>query len=182
MMRLVAMPILALALTACDGRRRAGSDECGPPQRSGAPCTVALSGALKGTMTCAPVAAVYKASQDEFIFRLEVESSNPRVGGRVNVTVRSPGAPRVGTYRNTDAGAKSVMYAYSSNYLREWSQAAGGATGPQGNHTLTISKVGVPFCLSDGKAYPGIRGSLHASLPASGSSAASGIVNLRATF
>ncbi|MFL5311529.1 MAG: hypothetical protein ACJ79H_13845 [Myxococcales bacterium] len=133
-------------------------------------------------MRCS-VEPVYEGSSDEFLLRLSVESSSPdRVGGPVSVAVGFRGEPRIATYRNTDRGAKSMMYAYSSTYLEEWSETAAGPGAPQGKHSLTITSVGTPFCLSSSKTYPRMQGTLDATLPASAGSAGVGTVSLRATF
>jgi len=125
---------------------------------------------------------VYDRSSNEFVLRLSVESSNPaRVGGPVNITVGFRGEPRASTYKTSEPGAKSMMFAYSSSYLEEWSETAGGAA-PQGSHTLTIAKVGAPYCFSLSKAYPRMQGSLDATLPATKSTTASGTVALHAAF
>jgi hypothetical protein len=142
---------------------------------------VTLSSALTDTLRCS-VDPVYDGSNDEFLLRLSVESSDPtRVGGPVSITVGFRGEPRASTYRSSQPGAKSMMFAYSSTYLEEWSETAGGPA-PQGSHTLTITKVGSPYCFSLSKAYPRMQGSLDATLPATKSTSASGTVALRATF
>jgi len=183
-MRLGALPILSLAAAACSaGTPRSGvTSNCGiPASRSGA-CTIALSGALTDTLRCS-VDPVFDASNNEFLLRLSVESSNPaRVGGPVSITVGFRGEPRIATYRNTDPGAKSAMFAYSSSYLAEWSEAVAGPVAPQGNHALTIANIGTAYCLSQNKTYPQMQGSLQATLPASASSDASGTVTVRAIF
>lgn len=183
-MRLGALLILSLAAAACStGTPRSDlTSDCGYPESRSRSCTIALSGALTNTVRCS-VDPVYEGLNNEFLLRLSVESSNPeRVGGPVSIAVGFRGEPRIATYRNTDPGAKSVMYAYSSTYLAEWSETVAGPGAPQGKHALTITSVGTPFCLSQSKAYPQMRGSLDATLPASTSSTASGTVNLRATF
>jgi len=145
-------------------------------------CAITLSGALTSRVRCS-VEPVYDASSNEFVLHLGVESSNAdRVGSPISVAVGFRGEPRIATYRNTDPGAKSVMYAYSSTYLEEWSETVAGPGAPQGKHALTIASVGTPFCLSSSKGYPLIQGTLDATLPASPSSTASGTVSLRATF
>ena len=145
-------------------------------------CAITLSGALTRRVRCS-VEPVYDASSNEFVLHLGVESSNAdRVGSPISVAVGFRGEPRIATYRNTDPGAKSVMYAYSSTYLEEWSETVAGPGAPQGKHALTIASVGTPFCLSSSKGYPQIQGTLDATLPASPSSTASGTVSLRATF
>ena len=145
-------------------------------------CAITLSGALTSRVRCS-VEPVYDASSNEFVLHLGVESSNAdRVGSPISVAVGFRGEPRIATYRNTDPGAKSVMYAYSSTYLDEWSETVAGPGVPQGKHALTIASVGTPFCLSSSKGYPQIQGTLDATLPASPSSTASGTVSLRATF
>jgi len=183
-MRLGALPIPLLAAAACSAGTPAShvTSNCGTPaSRSGA-CTVTLSGALTDTLRCA-VDPVFDGSNNEFLLRISVESSNPaRVGGPVSIALGFRGEPGIATYRNTDPGAKSAMFAYSSTYLAEWSEAVAGPVAPQGNHTLTIAKVGTAYCLSKDKAYPQLQGSLHATLPATASSTASGTVTLRATF
>jgi len=145
-------------------------------------CAITLSGALTRRVRCS-VEPVYDASSNEFVLHLGVESSNAdRVGSPISVAVGFRGEPRIATYRKTDPGAKSVMYAYSSTYLEEWSETVAGPGAPQGKHALTIASVGTPFCLSSSKGYPQIQGTLDATLPASPSSTASGTVSLRATF
>ena len=180
-----ALPILLLAALACRARTppppNPGSD-CGTPAVRNRSCAISLSGALSSRVSCS-VEPVYEGLNDEFLLRLSVESSSPeRVGGPVTVAVGFRGQPRVATYKNTDPGAKSVMYAYSSTYLEEWSETVAGPGTPQGKHALTITSMGTPFCLSSSKTYPQIQGTLDATLPASPSSGASGTVNLRATF
>ncbi len=182
-MRLGAMPILSLAAAACSaGAPRSAPSNCGIPESRSGSCTIILSGALTDTLRCS-VDPVFDGSNNEFLLRLNVESSNPaRVGGPVSIAVGFRGEPRIATYRNTDPGAKSAMFAYSSTYLAEWSEAVAGPVPPQGNHTLTIANVGTAYCLSQNKTYPQMQGSLHATLPASASSDASGTVTVRATF
>jgi hypothetical protein len=184
-MRLGALPILSLAAAACSaGTPRSGgvTSNCGIPESRSGACTIGLSGALTDTLKCS-VDPVFDGSNNEFLLRLSVESSNPsRVGGPVSIAVGFRGEPRIATYRNTDAGAKSAMFAYSSTYLAEWSEAVAGPVAPQGSHTLTIANVGTAYCLSQNKTYPRMQGSLHATLPASASSEASGTVIVRATF
>jgi len=177
------MPILSLAAAACSaGAPRSAPSNCGIPESRSGSCTITLSGALTDTLRCS-VDPVFDGSNNEFLLRLNVESSNPaRVGGPVSIAVGFRGEPRIATYRNTDPGAKSAMFAYSSTYLAEWSEAVAGPVPPQGNHTLTIANVGTAYCLSQNKTYPQMRGSLHATLPASASSDASGTVTVRATF
>jgi len=182
-MRFVAPPLLILAAVACSrGAPRAPSaSDCGYPETRSRSCTVTLSSALTETLRCS-VDPVYDASNDEFLLRLNVESSDPsRVGGPVSVTVGFRGEPRASTYRSSQLGAKSLMFAYSSTYLEEWSETAGGPA-RQGSHTLTITKVGSPYCFSLSKAYPRMQGTLDATLPATKSTSASGTVALRATF
>jgi len=183
-MRLGALPILSLAAAACSaGATRSDlPSNCGnPASRTGA-CTIALSGALTDTLRCS-VDPVFDGSNDEFLLRLSVESSNPaRVGGPVTIAVGFRGEPRIATYRNSDPGAKSAMFAYSSTYLAEWSEAVAGPVAAQGNHALAIANVGTAYCLSQNKTYPQMQGSLQATLPASASSDASGTVTVRATF
>jgi hypothetical protein len=183
-MRLRALPILSLVALACSARpsRSNVSSDCGNPVGRTRACAVTLSGALTSRAKCS-VEPVYEGLNGEFLLRLSVESSSPeRVGGPISVAVGFRGEPRIATYRNTDPGAKSVMYAYSSSYLEEWSETVAGPGKPQGRHALTITSVGTPFCLSGSKAYPQIQGTLDATLPASPSSGASGTVSLRATF
>lgn len=183
-MRLGALPILSLAILGCSARtpRSNPSPECGTPMSRSRSCTIALSGALTSRVRCS-VEPVYEGLSNEFVLRLGVESSSPdRVGGPVSIAVGFRGEPRIATYRNTDPGAKSVMYAYSSTYLEEWSETVAGPGAPQGKHALTIASVGTPFCLSRSKTYPQIQGTLDATLPASPSSNASGTVSLHATF
>ena len=183
-MRKWALPILSIAALACSARtsHTSASTDCGSPVGRTRSCAITLSGALNSRMRCS-VEPVYEGSNDEFLLRLSVESSSPdRVGGPVSVAVGFHGEPRVATYRNGDRGAKSVMYAYSSSYLDEWSQTVAGPGAPQGKYALTITSVGTPFCLSSSKAYPQLQGTLEATLPASTSSSASGTVSLRATF
>src|SRR5712692_5884019 len=183
-MRLGALLILSLAAAACStGTSRSDlTSDCGYPESRSRSCTIALSGALTNTVRCS-VDPVYEGLNNGFVLRLSVESSNPaRVGGPVSIAVGFRGEPRIATYRNTDPGAKSAMFAYSSTYLAEWSEAVAGPVPPQGNHTLTIARVGTAYCLSHDKAYPQLQGSLHATLPATASSTASGTVTLRATF
>jgi hypothetical protein len=184
-MRFGALLILSLAAAACSAGTAPRSEvaaRCGIPESRSRSCTITLSGALNDTWSCS-VDPVFDSSNNEFLLRLGVESSNPaRVGGPVSIAVGFRGEPRIATYRNTDPGAKSAMFAYSSSYLGEWSEAVAGPVAPQGNHTLTIAKVGTAYCLSQNKAYPQMQGSLHATLPASASSEASGKVIVRATF
>ena len=183
-MRLRALPILSLAALACSARPAPStvSSDCGNPVGRTRSCAMTLSGALTETLPCS-VDPVYDVFRKEFVLRLGVESSDSaRVGGRVSITVRFGGEPRIATYRNNDPGARSVMYAYSSTYLEEWSETVAGPGAAQGKHALTITSVGTPFCLSSSKAYPQIQGTLDATLPASPSSSSSGTVSLRATF
>lgn len=185
-MRIRGLPALLLAAAACSRSgapppRGSPASDCGYPETRSRPCTISLSQALSDTLRCS-VDPVYDASNDEFRLRLSVESSDPaRVGGPVSITVGFLGEPRASTYRSSQAGARSMMFAYSSTYLDEWSETAGG-TAPQGSHTLTITKVGAPYCFSLSKAYPRMQGSLEATLPATKSTSASGTVALRATF
>ena len=184
-MRLGALPVLLLAGAACSRSAppaRSGlASDCGYPETRSRSCTVTLSSALTETLKCS-VDPVYDGSNDEFLLRLSVESSDPaRVGGPLSVTVGFPGEPRASTYKSSQPGAKSLMFAYSSTYLEEWSETAGSAA-PQGSHTLTITKVGSPYCFSLSKAYPRMQGTLDATLPATKSTSASGTVALRATF
>jgi len=183
-MRLGTLPILSLVAAACSAgpKHSEVASNCGtPPSRSGT-CTVALSGALTSTLACS-VDPVFDGPNNEFLLRLSVESSNPaRVGPPVNIAVGFRGEPRIATYRNTDPGAKSAMFAYSSSYLGEWSEAVAGPVAPQGTHTLTIGNVGTAYCLSENKSYPQLKGNLHATLPASASSEAAGTVVVHATF
>src|SRR5712671_2159606 len=183
-MRLGALLILSLAAAACStGTSRSDlTSDCGYPESRSRSCTIALSGALTNTVRCS-VDPVYEGLNNEFLLRLSVESSNPaRVGPPVNIAVGFRGEPRIATYRNTDPGAKSAMFAYSSSYLGEWSEAAAGPVAPQGTHTLTIGNVGTAYCLSENKSYPQLKGNLHATLPASASSEAAGTVVVHATF
>jgi hypothetical protein len=183
-MRRDALAILLVAAAACGSRapRTAPRSDCGYPQSRTTSCTIVLSGALRETLTCS-VEPVYDAFRRQSVVQIGVDSSeSSRLGGRVSIAVRFPGEPRVGTYRNTDPGASSAMYAYSSNYLEEWSETVGPPDIPQGSHTLTITKIGTPYCDSGGKAYPGLRGNLAATLFASTTSTASGAVSVRATF
>ncbi len=184
-MRIGALPILSLVVAGCSAGtppRSGPTSNCGNPESRTGSCTITLSGALTDTLRCS-VDPVYDSSNNEFLLRLSVESSNPaRVGGPVSIALGFRGEPGIATYRNTDPGAKSAMFAYSSTYLAEWSEAVAGPVPPQGNHTLTIAKVGTAYCLSHDKAYPQLQGSLHATLPATASSTASGTVTLRATF
>ena len=179
------LPILLLAALACRARTpppsNPGSD-CGTPMGRTRSCAITLSGALSSRVSCS-VEPVYEGLNDEFLLRLSVESSSPeRVGGPVSVAVGFRGQPRIATYRNTDPGAKSMMYAYSSTYLEEWSETVAGPGSPQGKHALTLTSLGTPFCLSSSKAYPQMQGTLDATLPASPGSPAAGTVSLRATF
>ena len=186
-MRIGVLPVLLLAAAACSrsappepARPKVPSD-CGYPETRTRSCMITLSSALTDTLRCS-VDPVYDGSNDEFLLRLSVESSDPaRVGGPVSITVGFRGEPRASTYRSSQPGARSMMFAYSSTYLEEWSETAGGAA-PQGSHTLTITKVGSPYCFSLSKAYPRMQGSLDATLPATKSTSASGTVALRATF
>jgi len=185
-MRLLrALPILSLAALACGARTPPPSNppsDCGNPVGRTRSCAITLSGALTSRVSCS-IEPVYEGLNDEFLLHLTVESSSPeRVGGPVSVAVGFRGQPHIATYRNTDPGAKSVMYAYSSTYLEEWSETVAGPGAPQGKHALTITSVGTPFCLSSSKAYPQIRGTLDATLPASPGSGGAGTVSLRATF
>jgi hypothetical protein len=183
-MRLGALPILSLAVLACGARpsRSKVSSDCGNPVGRTRSCAITLSGALTSRVRCS-VEPLYEGLNGEFLLRLSVESSSPeRVGGPVSVAVGFRGEPRLTTYRNTDPGAKSMMYAYSNTYLEEWSEIVAGPGPRQGKHALTITSLGTPFCLSSSKAYPQIQGSLDATLPPSPSSAASGTVSLHATF
>ena len=179
-----ALPVLLLAAAAC--RRPATpppepASDCGLPESRTRPCTITLSRALTDTLPCT-ADPVYDAAKNEFVLRLTVESSNPdRMGGPVSILVGFRGEPRAQAYRSSQIGARSLMYAYSSSYLEEWSETAGGPAA-QGEHTLTITKVGAPYCSSLSKAYPRLQGSLNATLPASASSQAAGTVALRATF
>jgi|SRR5712664_1522819 len=183
-MRLGALPILSLAVAACSAGtpRSQVTSNCGIPESRSGACTVTLSGALTDTLRCS-VDPVFDGSNNEFLLRISVESSNPgRVGGPVSIAVGFRGEPRIATYRNTDPGAKSAMFAYSSTYLAEWSEAVAGPVAAQGNHALAIANVGTAYCLSQNKTYPQMQGSLQATLPASASSDASGTVTVRATF
>ncbi len=183
-MRLGALLILLLSLVGCKARtpRSNPTPECGNPMSRSGSCTVALSGALTSRARCS-VEPGYEGLSNEFVLRLSVESSSPeRLGRPVSVAVGFRGEPRIGTYRNTDPGAKSMMYAYSTTYLEEWSETVAGPGAPQGKHALTIASAGTPFCLSSSKTYPQIQGTLDATLPASPSSNASGTVSLHATF
>jgi len=183
-MRSGAVAILSVAAAACNrgSPPSAPTSDCGYPEIRSASCKITLSGALTGTLPCS-VDAVYDVFTKEFVLRLGVESSDSaRVGRRVSITLRFGGEPRIATYRNTVPGATSAMYVYSSTYLAEWSETVGGPDAPQGSHTLAITRVGTPYCISQSKAYPGMQGRLDATLPASASSAASGKVILRATF
>ena len=183
-MRLRALAILWLVAAACTARapRSTARSDCGYPQSRTTACTVVLSGALHDTLTCS-VEPVYDAIRRQSVVEIGVQSSeSSRLGGRVTAAVRFPGEPHVGTYRNTDRGASGAIYAYSTSYLEEWSATSGQQDVPQGSHTLTITNVGTPYCETGGKAYPGLRGSLAATLPASRTSTASGTVSLRATF
>ena len=183
-MRSGAVAVLSLAAAACNRStpRSAPTSDCGYPEIRSGTCKITLSGAVTETLPCS-VDAVYDVLRKEFVLRLGVESSDsPRVGGRVSITLRFGGEPRIATYSNTAPGTSSAMYVYSSTYLAEWSETVGGPAAPQGSHVLTITKPGIPYCVSQSKAYPGMRGSLDATLPASASSAASGTVILRATF
>jgi hypothetical protein len=177
--------MLLLGALACRARTPPPPDsgaDCGSPVGRTRSCAIALSGALSSRVSCS-VDPVYEGLNDEFLLRLSVESSSPeRVGGPVSIAVGFRGQPRVATYRNGDPGAKSVMYAYSSTYLEEWSETVAGPGAPQGKHVLTITSVGSPFCLSSSKAYPQLQGTLEATLPASPGSAAAGTVSVRATF
>jgi len=183
-MRLGALPSLLLAAAACRPATSPSPDpvsNCGLPESRARACTITLTRALTDTLPCS-ADPVYDAAKDEFLLRLSVASSNPdRVGGPVSVLVGFRGEPRISAYRSSQRGARSVMYAYSTTYLEEWSETAGGPAS-QGDNTLTITKVGSPYCSSLSKAYPRLQGSLDATLPASASSAASGTVALRATF
>src|SRR5713226_9175715 len=155
-MRLGALLTLSLAAAACStGTPRSDlTSDCGYPESRSGSCTIALSGALTNTVRCS-VDPVYEGLNNEFLLRLSVESSNPtRVGGPVSIAVGFRGEPRIATYKNTDPGAKSAMFAYSSTYLAEWSEAVAGPVAPQGNHTLTIANVGTAYCLSQNKTYP----------------------------
>src|SRR5205807_2173513 len=125
---------------------------CGLPESRARACTITLTRALSDTLPCSAY-PVYDAAKDEFLLRLSVASSNPdRVGGPVSVLVGFRGEPRISAYRSSQRGARSVMYAYSSTYLEEWSETAGGPAS-QGDHTLTITKVGSPYCSSLSKAF-----------------------------
>ena len=183
-MRAGAVALLSLAAAACNrgAPRYEPASDCGYPELRSGTCKITLSGALTEILPCS-VDPVYDVFRKEFVLRLGVESSDSaRVGGRVSITVRFGGEPRVATYSNTAPGTSSAMYVYSSTYLAEWSETVGGPDAPQGSHTLAITRVGTPYCISQSKAYPGMQGRLDATLPASASSAASGKVILRATF
>ena len=183
-MRSEAVALLTLAAAACNrgAPPSVPASDCGYPEIRSGTCKITLSGALTGTLACS-VDPVYDVFKKEFLLRLGVESSDSaRVGGRVSISVRFGGEPRIATYRNTAPGTASAMYVYSSDFLAEWSETVGGPGAPQGSHLLTITKLGIPYCVSQSKAYPGMQGSLDATLPASASSAASGTVILRATL
>lgn len=180
-----ALPILSLAALACGARTPPPSNpasDCGPPVGRTRSCAITLSGALSSRVSCS-VEPVYEGLNDEFLLRLRVESSSPeRVGGPVTVAVGFRGQPRTATYRSSDPGARSVMYAYSPTYLEEWSETVAGPGAPQGKHALTITSLGSSFCLSSSKAYPQIQGTLDATLPGTPGSPAAGTVSLRANF
>src|SRR5438270_10538690 len=163
-MRLAALSLLSVAALACSGRSSPtkASSDCGNPMGRTRSCAITWSGALTSRVRCS-VEPVYDASSNEFVLRLGVESSNPdRVGGPISVSVGFRGEPRIATYRNTDPGAKSVMYAYSSSYLEEWSESVAGPGVSQGKYALTITSAGTPFCLASSKGYPQIQGTLDA--------------------
>ena len=186
-MRLGVLPVLIVAAAACsrspprDAVRSKIPSDCGQPGTRTRPCTISLSSALTDTLRCS-ADPVYDGSNDEFLLRLSVESTNPaHVGGPVSITVGFRGEPRARAYRSSHLGAKSLMFAYSDTYLEEWSETAGGPAA-QGSHMLTITKVGDPYCFALSKAYPRMQGSLDATLPATRATGASGTVALRATF
>src|SRR5438067_2430660 len=129
-MRLGALPALLLAAAACSKSgppaRSSVPSDCGYPETRSRSCTITLSSALSDTLRCS-VDPVYDGSNDEFLLKLSVESSNPaRVGGPVSITVGFHGEPRASTYRSSQPGAKSMMFAYSSTYLEEWSETSAG--------------------------------------------------------
>ena len=140
-MRLAALSLLSVAALACSGRTspNKASSDCGNPMGRTRSCAITLSGALTSRVRCS-VEPVYDASSNEFVLHLGVESSNAdRVGSPISVAVGFRGEPRIATYRNTDPGAKSVMYAYSSTYLEEWSETVAGPGAPQGKHALSLN-------------------------------------------
>src|SRR5262245_33999814 len=104
-MRLGALLLLLLAAAACSRSappaRSGFASDCGYPETRSRSCTVSLSSALTETLRCS-VDPVYDGSNDEFLLRLNVESSDPsRVGGPVSVTVGFRGEPHASTYRSS---------------------------------------------------------------------------------
>ena len=68
----------------------------------------------------------------------------------------------------------------NSSSSQTWTAAAG--SGSQGSYTLSLTDLGSSVALGSGLAYPGVHGTLDATLPAAASTGASGTVTLHAVF
>jgi len=161
------------ALAACGGSAGPG----GTPQNR---CTVILSGALSGSFNCSTAAFgswSSGANQSTLGFGVNGTASTPAVG----VGLFFAGPMHTGTYKSTDAGANGAVSATpNSSSSQTWTAAAGSSS--QGSYTMSLTDLGSSVALGSGLAYPGVHGTLDATLPAAASTGASGTVTLHAVF
>ncbi len=109
------------------------------------------------------------------LVELQRQPEHPRFWGQF------AGPMHTGTYGSTDAGANGAVNATpNSSSSQTWTAAAGSSS--QGSYTMSLTDLGSSVALGSGLAYPGVHGTLDATLPAAASTGASGTVTLHAVF
>ena len=169
--------VLGLALVACGGSSDSTSKKDGSAAGPAGPCTITLSGEVKGTVSCT-VAVIYDGQKDTTGFGLTVQQSEP--GASAYVTVSGPA--KTGTF--TDASCVDCSISASAkagNPPPTWAMQL--TPTKQGSFSVTIDSLGTGSKgPNGGVAYPDPHGSANAVLPALQDTGATGTVNLHAKF
>jgi hypothetical protein len=144
------------------------------------PCSVAVKGAVKGTLDCTSFSGAYvngTGSVDASVSGTATIGTSAQ-SVLILVAIAFAGDLHTGTFKNTDANAGGdVIVEGPGNTPATWE-----ATAPSlGSYTLQITDTGTESTGTAGKNYANVHGSLTAYLVPAGNGAA-GADTLTATF
>ena len=109
-----------------------------------------------------------------------MSSRRPAARRASPVAITFAGEPKVGHFKNTDAGAQGGA-SVSLTQTQVWLVNIGGSGSAVGTYDLNLTSVSTNATVSTGKVY-NVSGTLDAVLPAVAGSGTTGTVTLHAVF
>ncbi len=175
MLRLSALPLVAVALVACSGGSSTGTNN-----NTTATCAITITGAATANGDCT-AAVVFSFAGNQTLFTVTIPAALGTVNSLTVNMVLKAGLPAGGLFTEVTAVSTEMDVLVGAQAWLTSRNIAGLTT--QGTATLTLTDLGTEHTSTDGdKTYTGTAGTFDATAPFKLGTGATGTMTVHAIF